>query len=519
MKNKKYFLMVLVFILFSLIVLSMSSMAKIVSYQTDAEVVFDPAKYNSTAMITVGSGSPISKEVTGKALLQYSFDKIGNAKHMKIISMYLTFDSFNTRVGTFSKNRLYLLSVPDAYCVKQSGGFKPCDIYEIKQKTFSMVLNNFLDGEKSFFYGKNDLGKYLIDVDHKNRNVIIKGTLNTSLRINGKQVPTSLDINIKGHFTSFVPVAVSKESQKEVRCGGPDTARRDTNKDPVVLYASGSYDFYDILPTNTPNYRFFQDYRLVTEKEWSTGWQQSDKVTIPPGELSFGVNHFTLLVKDKDGLVGENNFTVTVYDNQMPNLQIPADKDQIWLLASMPPKGIYVDIGSASSSGDNCSETVMISNDAPENNLFPPNKETIVTWVADDGKGNLREKKQKVKVNVALMKRFDPLQINDFLSYIKSTMTKNEALFKNCIHENDCSFDQLGVERLVQQFKKSLSAIDVNEREKVHKQQLLTEMDTIQMSIRQSKDLSERANAVPNLKERVKFRKNLLNQRGRPLRE
>ena len=327
-------------------------------------------------------GNPYQSNASG----HLQFDYHPQTMDLDLQSMLLNIEPFNTDIGTFSENKVAMLNYPTAKCTDSSPVFgQPCDNYQIPTGEF-IGAESSKHGGKTLLWNSENVKPLDISIDHVNRTFDITGTIQTTITLNGQ--PTKMDIipDLKGRFVSFSPKAVGIESTTYAEC------EENTNATPINLTAAGSFDVYAPSPANLPKYEWYEDYGTPTEHLWGN---KAD-VQINPHQLAYGIHSISLLVEDMDGLVDIDTFDVEVGDSVAPDLIIPADiETQIY-----PPGtgSVYVEIGKANSN-DICSDKVMVSNDAPKNQQFPPG-ETRVTWQADDGRGNLTTAEQKVNVRV-----------------------------------------------------------------------------------------------------------------------
>lgn len=94
-------------------------------------------------------------------------------------------------------------------------------------------------------------------------------------------------------------------------------------------------------------------------------------------------------------MMDKTNVLVEVRDTTKPNLAIPPDIIRIQLSTHAGPT--KVSLGKATAQDSCYPEPPLISNDAPEDQIFSPGH-TKVTWTADDLRGNSTDKVQNVFV-------------------------------------------------------------------------------------------------------------------------
>jgi len=326
------------------------------------------------------------KQYQSSASGHLQFDYHPQTMDLELQSMLLNLAPFQTDIGTFSENKVAMLNYPTAKCTDTSPVFgQPCDTYQIPAGEFIGAESAKHDG-KTLLWNSENVKPLDISIDHIKRTFDISGTIQTTITLNGQ--PAKMDIipDLEGRFVSFSPKAVGIESTKYAEC------QENTNATPVYLNAAGSFDVYAPSPANLPKFEWYEDYGTATEHLWGS----KAKVEIKPYQLGYGVHAISLLVEDTEGLVDVDNFNVEVGDSVAPDLTIPADiETQIY---SPGTNSVYIDIGKASAK-DACASEVMVTNDAPENQLFKPGI-TMVTWQADDGRGNVTTAVQKINVRV-----------------------------------------------------------------------------------------------------------------------
>jgi hypothetical protein len=354
------------------------------SYPYSSEIGFvDPSK----AEITIqGQGNKFIRRVNGTLHFQYLL----NTGDLQIDSMSLDVESVGTELGTFEDIFVLLRNPLKAACQSPLLIFsQPCTVYQIPKGDFKASVSVKLNGQTIVWLAENTQ-VIAITIDHTKRSFQFTGSLQTIIKIDDQDTPVDIAIDLYGYFVNFAPIAKGIESTKFTEC------TENKNAQPIILNAAGSFDIYDPNPSNLPRYEWYEDYGLITEYLWGN----QSKVTIAPHTLSYGVHSMTLLVADKDGVVDTDTFDVVVGDKLPPELIVPKD---ITVTTYIPGTSMRVNIGEASAH-DRCSGKVMSTNDAPENLLFPPGA-TMVTWQADDNRGNITTAVQKVTV------QFSPLLI------------------------------------------------------------------------------------------------------------
>jgi hypothetical protein len=286
------------------------------------------------------------------------------------------------------------------------------------------------------FIGSTSQQDIDIKIDHPTRTFhIAGGPLSSSVKVGGNDVPVDIALDLSGRFVNFAPIAVGTESNRYRECS------ENANGWPVLLSAAGSFDVYDQLPANPTTYVWYEDYGLVTEKLWGQG----KTVTIGPHQLGFGVHQFTLVVRDKNGVAGTTPVEVTIGDSKPPTFGVPPDVLIVQPGASVAPQ--KVDIGKAWAS-DVCSPTVIITNDAPSDLVFEPGV-TPVTWSADDRRGHVVERVQKVSIET------EPLEkagIKGRLRTLAGIFKQVQTALRECEGLDACPLDLTPLRRALDGF-------------------------------------------------------------------
>jgi len=453
---------------------------------SNAEVEFDPKKFTSTAKFKV-VGKTYTQNVKGGARLKYDVNGFGQLKNVKVLTLNLKVDPLNTDVGTFSNISITLLAPTIAQCKDASPPYhKPCTLYQIPTSDFVACLNTKLDGKQLLFIGDNKKQPLDLQINNTTKTFWIKGGFSTTILVDGDSKPVNIDIDLTGRFVNFQPNAVGIESDKEAECA------ENKNQTELVLRSSGSFDIIDPLPTNKPNYKWYEDYGLVTEKLWGEG----KELKIPPYQLDYGVHYFTLLVKDKDGAVDTDTFPVVVKDTKPPKLYIPSDTYRL----IFPPYGgpVHVYIGEASGS-DACSDKVMITNDAPSGHMFQPGHITPVTWVADDGRGNTTKKGQDIHLFI-IEDRFNPnifiVNLKNIIFHVIKSIQKVQMTMEECGPEIRCPMEFHPLVVVFEQLMELTMEMEVQEDQQRIKGEIMERLEPTLGALREADQLIARSYEV-----------------------
>jgi hypothetical protein len=453
------------------------------SFPYNSEIEFNPSKHKSMANIMIKNKQFNNQAVKGNLHFEYQYE----THNMKLDSMTLRINPLDTDVGKFQDITITLWKFSNATCKDTMPIYhQPCTHYEIAQGDFVVGLSAKLKGNNLLFAGTNQNVIYLT-IDHKKRTFNFQGPLHTAVQVDGKDTPLDISIDLTGHFVNFAPKAFGRESTKSVECGLSRTNNKliSGNKYPVKLDSAGSFEIYDALPSNPANYEWYEDFGLVTEKLWGNG----TKHTIAPFNLGYGVHNFTLLLKDKNGLVDTDTFDIEVRDTTAPAFAM--EPNDIIVFQSPDKKGpVKIDMGQPTAY-DTCSEKVMISNDAPKDLLFSPG-DTLVTWTADDGKGNITTKVQKVSVIPIEGSAGDFIR-NGSLRLMEIT-NKSMNSIEACKAKSKC---KINFEPLINTFEVFISHVkkaSIAENKRILQRQIVNKLEPALAALKIADSFSRRSN-------------------------
>ncbi len=408
------------------------------------------------------------------------FEYLLQTHDIQLNSMTLELDPLETDVGRFTDLAVTLLQPSVAHCQDALLVLdQPCDKYQIPKADFASSEGGKLKGKPLLFASEN-VNPIDIQIDHTTRTFqLTGGPLHTLMTIDGTPTPLDIAIDLTGHFVNFAPNAVASESSKFAECA------RNRNQTPVFLNAAGSFDIYDPLPTNPANYEWYEDYELVTQKLWGQG----PKVTIGPSQLGFGVHTFTLVLRDKNGVVDTNTIKIPVQDTKPPQLTIPGD---VVILQGPPAHPQQVDIGKAEAS-DACALEVMISDDAPAGLVFQPG-ETAVTWEADDGRGNTTRKVQTVVVTS--LREPLMLQLKDIAVHLIMAANKSLTAIQECEAAPTCPVDLTPLSGAMAQLILHVNEMATPEGQERVRSELSERLDATMAALKEAEALVSRSNRV-----------------------
>ena len=327
-------------------------------------------------------GKKYSTSVSGKLDFQY----LSDSHHLQLNNLTLYAQAFKSDVGEFKDIVILLYTSTQAECKDAMPVYaQPCTRYQIPVGKMETVENLSIGGKSVSMFSKN-LKAVDVTINHTTKGFIVQGTSQATIQVDGKNVPVQMDLDLRGYFLNFAPVAKGIESTRFAEC------EEGSNQTPVTLSAAGSFDIYTPVASNLPRYEWYEDFGQPTQYLWG----KTDTVTISPHMLGYGVHTMILLVGDNGGQVADDTLDVEVGDTTAPEFtSLPQD-----VSASGPPgtQSVYVDIGTLDAR-DACGDPVMVTNNAPASLLFPAGV-TQVTCTSDDQRGNTPTAVQKVTVVV-----------------------------------------------------------------------------------------------------------------------
>ena len=354
-----------------------------------------PVPYSLSSVIEFRS-SPVTITFDVNGLKSYRTEAAGSldfeyepftTNAFQLNDLILKVSPFTTDIGNFDEIRISLLNPAKAEC-QDSPPTQPCTHYEISPNSYKVVISANIGGNPVGWAAINPKA-IDIKIDQQKQTFSYRGTLKASITVNDQATPMDITFKLNGHFLNFAPVAKAKfEGPKVAEC------EQNFNKEQLIFDAGDSFDIFSPI---MPQYEWYEDFGLATEHLWGTG----PTLMIQPGNLSWGVHKFTLLVPDNipNGVTAKDEFEVEVRDTLLPTF---TQKPQNITTPIQPPgtKFMYVDIGQAVAFDRICSGTyAIVTNNAPENMIFPAGT-TTVTWRADDARGNVATVLQKVEVRV-----------------------------------------------------------------------------------------------------------------------
>ncbi len=350
---------------------------------SQSEVAFHASGSSMTGTI---AGSSISSAISGTLLFDYKTDALGAMDVMLVNSMVLTVDPFETELGDFTDVSVALYGQTGAGCQDSPAPVAtPCGHYQIPTAEFLCTMSGRIDGDLVAIFGNSD-SPIDIMLDTTTHTFTFTGNLQSTVALDGETFDVDVTVVLDGQVLNYAPTAAADYE-------GPDFAEcsDQTNGEVIQLHASQSYDVDGSFSTGS--FEWYEDLALVTEKFWGSG----PSLTIPQHALGYGEHAFTLLVTDSYGVLDSDTITVRVYDTQPPLLEPPPDI--VIFTVAAPP--VDVELGEAFAA-DDClpMDPAWITNDAPADNKFDAG-ETVVTWTAEDGRGNKATAIQKVFIHTA----------------------------------------------------------------------------------------------------------------------
>ena len=393
------------------------------SYEVGSIVEFDPVR--SIATIKV-EDEEYTRAVRGSLDFEYVLDDEINRRMIAV-----TVNGMQARIDDvedFSDISMVLVEPATAACGDENPpSGEPCSLYTISANDFFSSASASYDGDVIVATGYTSEPIH-VRVDDQDRSFHMAGgpVVGTIPTDDGKGVRVEVTVDLYGQIVNFAPTLIADlESHTKSSCSDR------TNKTPIQLYASGSFDIWDDLPSNPNEYYWYEDYRLVTEHLWGQGTH----VTIPAYSLGYGVHTITLVVRDNYGVTATDRLEVQVVDDSPPSLTIPADIIRFLVPPEEAP--VYIDIGQATAS-DGCFGSPVVTNDAPQDGMFGPGAHTV-TWTADDGAGNVTTKLQKVYVSQPY--EASKCSVWNVDVELRDSVNQLRAAIRNCGDLQDCLVD------------------------------------------------------------------------------
>jgi hypothetical protein len=361
-------------------------------FSKGTEVEFDKAA--SLVSVALDGGTPALARVSGKLNFDYELAQNKTINKMNINNLELQIDPFLTKAGEISKVRVNLVKSCTTTCKGPVPSGPLCSKYQIQPEEFVCVVYYSRDG-KGYCMGSYNTQPIDIDIDVNNYTFkFAGGPLLSTVEIDDKTVPVEVTIDFQGKFLNIAPrVYVSKETE-------PCTECVDNRNNASITLVAKAFD--PDTPPNPNNFIWYQDYGLVTQKTWHQPLPQGDTLFINKGKLGYGVHNFAVAFTDNYDMRAVENIKIEVQDTTPPELTIPPDifkKVKVPQESPLPVKPVKINLGKATAS-DTCLGGVVITNDAPADSRFPVGK-TEVTWTADDLRGNVTTRVQKVEISPA----------------------------------------------------------------------------------------------------------------------
>jgi hypothetical protein len=485
------------------------------SFLRSSEIEFDPQNYPSQAVLTIDNKSYPPVDVSGTLHFEYLLDDFNGLSQMQINSMVLHLAPFITDAGRVSDTVITLLAPVKAECAALFPPWaKPCDDYILAQD--SVFVSEFarIGGKKLLTVTQNRY-PMTVTIDHASRGFKLTtqsagqpggGTFGTNIYANGDKIPVDIDVDVFGHFRNFAPTAVAAESSRSVECAigvspkaenAPVTPKPfSSNAAPVMLNSAGSFEVYnDPIPNDA--YNWYEDYGLVTERFLRQGAQE----VIGPHQLSYGVHSITLVIRDGHGVASQDTFELDVQDTLPPSLSLPGD---VFVLPRQPGP-VKVSIGQATAT-DICSAAadIAITNDAPQNGIFPSGVVTPVTWAADDSRGHVSTGVQKVfvfkpprtsAVGGAELQPF-MLQLEEALAFFEEAAAKSEARIAACGDEAACEADSQNLLQGINAVADMLGKLSLPEGAQKLQSDVVAQLQQVEKRLRTSNALIDRSNSA-----------------------
>ena len=300
-----------------------------------------------------------------------------------------------------------------------------CRDYEIQKNSAGFLIATDVDNKRMLFASQNSADSAFA-VDVNSRTFAYSGSqTSTSLVVNGKTIPLSIDLDLRGSFVNINPITSIKETDQTVECGhqvgsadGGFVWVERGNHYPVNLDAWGTTDLENSAGLD---FEWFENHRTPVQRHLGSG----SLVTVPEHVWPYGVHRLTLVVSEEWSSPNAppgfaplyrtssfHHFDMEVTDTTPPTI-IAAPLDRTVVIAP-GSRGVVVDIGQMKAE-DSCSPSVSITNDAPAGHYFVTGSHTV-TWLIDDNRGNPIEYEQYIRVETEELPERKRLPIGRFPS-------------------------------------------------------------------------------------------------------
>jgi len=436
----------------------------VMSYAWSSEIQFSPPVCMANIDIPTKGKSYPNQPVNGTLHFEYTLDKSSFMTAMQIHDMTL----YLPDIWEFTDITVDLL----APCTAKwdSTGTPPlknmpCQKYQIRKGAFQARIQGTHDGKIVVVHATNR-DVIPVQINEKKRTFLFSGDMSGSIPVNGDDTPVEVAVDLTGLFMNFAPNASLEETTHPF-----SECEENSNKDSIYLDASMSFDPDDHFGTQTPlfnivEFHWYEDFGRVTQKDWGTG----KKLIIAPHQLGFGVHDFTLLVRDNHDITDTDTIEVTVFDKKPPVLTfVPPDIYRLVMPDFIVP--FKVAIGEASATDTCACGDVLVTHDGPEDLMFEPG-DHVVTWKADDGRGNVATAEQKVHL-WQVVKAPTIRDLDNMASRFDQPFTSAEAYILASKAEEKRGVDLESQRLFIRQLNELVSNLSVRQEDQALHQQLM----------------------------------------------
>ncbi len=308
---------------------------------------------------------------------------------ININTLEFTTPDFSLEDKRVSVATVNLVKSGTANCSDQTPLGPLCKKYRIEPEELVLALS-FVVGDSGYWYvGAYNTQPIDVDIDAANYTFRFSpSTFQSSVVIDGKTRAADVSLDLLGKFVNIAPLVSFKvEKGPHAECGDG------VNNASIIVIAKAFNPPGTLQPGN---FTWYRDYGLPTQVTWNQG----HVLAIQKGELGYGSHNFSVVYTDKYGSRDDKKIKVDVGDTTPPSFTvIPPDKNVSATKQDILAGGIEISLGKAEAKDACLPGGVVITSDPPPGYLFPEGT-TVVTWTADDLRGNKATKEQRVTVNV-----------------------------------------------------------------------------------------------------------------------
>jgi len=273
-----------------------------------------------------------------------------------------------------------------AICSDQFPSGPLCKKYRIEPEEFVLALS-FVVGDSGYWYvGAYNTQPIDVDIDAVNYTFRFSSSkFQSSVVIDGETRAADVSLDLLGKFVNIAHlVSLTDETGRYAEC-------EDAVNNAAIVVIAEAFN-----PPGSPqpgNFTWYRDYGLPTQ----VTWDQGHALAIQKGALGYGSHNFSVVYTEKYSR-DEKKIKVDVRDTTPPKFTTAPLAVQP-VVVKPPDLPVTVDLGKPEASDACLPGGVVITSNAPRGNRFPAGT-TIVTWTADDLRGNKVTVEQPVEVNV-----------------------------------------------------------------------------------------------------------------------